>query len=164
MQKIRHTASSLFNSVYDVGILLKGIDGFIEFLTGVLLLIAPGLVHKLLTDVAGKAAVTHHQTFRLIGDYVARLDKELAASGLAFLIIFLLTHGVVKLVLVYCLLKKIVKVYPFALIILGLFLIYQVYAFIQTPSVGLALFSLLDAVIIGLVWREYKILLFEKVV
>jgi uncharacterized membrane protein len=158
MDKIRDKASSIFNLIYDTGIIIKGVDGLIELVTGLLLLISPGLVHTVLSAVAGKAATGHNQLYHFIGDYVARLDKELAASGLTFLIIFLITHGVVKLVLVYCLLKKIVKVYPAALAILGLFLVYQLYVFIQTPTVGMALFCLLDAAIIVLVWREYKML------
>lgn len=158
MDKIRAKTSSAFNLIYDGGIIIKGIDGLIELVTGLLLLLSPSLVHIVLSAVAGKAAAGHNQLYHFIGDYVARLDKELAASGLVFLIIFLITHGVVKLVLVYCLLKKIVKVYPAALAILGLFLVYQLYVFIQTPTVGMALFCLLDVAIIALVWREYKML------
>lgn len=158
MDKQHDKTASAFNLIYDTGIIIKGIDGLIELVTGVLLLISPGLVHMVLMAVAGRAATAHNHLYHFIGDYVARLDKELAASGLVFLIIFLITHGVVKLVLVYCLLKKIVKVYPAALVILGLFLIYQLYVFIQTPTVGMGLFCVLDAAIVILVWREYKML------
>lgn len=164
MDTLRSKASSAFNFIYDTGIIIKGIDGLVELITGVLLLVAPNLIHAILTATAGRAATAHNHFYHFIGDYIARLDKELAASGVAFLVIFLITHGVVKLVLVYCLLKKIVKVYPAALAVLGAFLVYQVYVFIQTPTIGMAAFCLLDAGIILLVWREYKMLLPEKVI
>lgn len=156
---------SWFNTIYDVGIIIKGLDGLAELVAGVALLISPRLVHVVLAGIAGNTMNGHHShTVRLVGEYVGRLDAQLAASGLAFLIIFLISHGIVKIVLVGCLLKKIVKVYPYALAVLGAFLMYQVYVFIREPSIGMALFSILDAVIIGLVWREYKMLLAEKVV
>jgi len=156
---------SWFNTIYDVGIIIKGLDGLAELVAGISLLISPGLVHTVLSGVAGNAMNGHHgHTFRLVGEYVGRLDTQLAASGLVFLIIFLISHGVVKVVLVGCLLKKIIRAYPYALVVLGAFLVYQVYVFIREPSIGMALFSILDAAIIGLVWREYKMLLAEKVI
>ncbi len=153
----------LFNIIYDIGIIIKGIDGLAELIAGLALLISPNLVHMLLSGVVGHT-IHHGHTFRLIGEYVGRLDAQLAASGLTFLILFLISHGVVKVVLVGCLLKKIVKAYPYALAVLGAFLIYQVYVLIREPGIGMALFSILDAVIIWLVWREYKMLLAEKVI
>jgi len=154
----------LFNIIYDIGIIIKGLDGLAELAAGVALLVAPGLVHTLLSGIVGHTINHHSHTFRLVGEYVGRLDAQLAASGLTFLIIFLVSHGLVKVVLVGCLLKKIVKAYPYALAVLGAFLVYQVYVFIREPSISMALFSILDGVIIWLVWREYRMLLAEKMV
>lgn len=165
MDKIRRKAGDPFNTIYDLGIIIKGIDGFLELAAGVLLWVSPSLVHTLLMGIHNEFAEgsTHHIK-QYIAQYVGHLDTQLAAAGLTFLIIFLISHGVVKLALVYALLKKIVQAYPIALVILGLFLVYQVYAFIREPSIGMALFSILDAVIIGLVWREYRLLLSENMV
>jgi uncharacterized membrane protein len=165
MEKIRAKTSKLFDTVYDIGVIIKGIDGFIELISGIALFVSPKLVHIVLIDIVGRAA-SHGPTHvhHLIAQYVAGLDNQLAASGLTFLIIFLIGHGLVKLGLVYCLLKKIVRAYPVALIILTGFLVYQVYAFIRTPSIGMAFFCVLDGVIIGLVWHEYRVLVSEKVV
>lgn len=165
MDKIRRKTGDLFNTIYDLGIIIKGIDGFLELAAGVLLWFAPSTVHSLLLGVQSELAEgsTHHVR-QYVAQYVGHLDAQLAAAGMAFLIIFLISHGVVKLALVYALLKKIVQAYPVALVILGLFLVYQVYAFVRQPTIGMALFSILDAAIIGLVWREYKLLLSENMV
>ncbi|WP_394771289.1 DUF2127 domain-containing protein [Lacisediminihabitans sp.] len=141
---------------YTIGVVVKGIDGAIEFVVGLLLLVAPGLVHSVLSAVASEAREGSSATTRLISDYVARLDSQLARSGLAFLIAFLLIHGVVKLVLVYCLLRKFHRVYPIAIGVLVVFLAYQAYAFVTAPSIGLAIFTVLDALIIFFVYREYR--------
>ncbi|HEY8914215.1 DUF2127 domain-containing protein [Lacisediminihabitans sp.] len=141
---------------YTIGVVVKGIDGAIEFVVGLLLLVAPGLVHAVLSAVASEAREGSSATNTFITDYVARLDSQLARGGLAFLIAFLIIHGVVKLVLVYCLLRKFHRVYPIAIGVLVVFLAYQAYAFATAPSIGLAVFTVLDALIIFFVYREYR--------
>jgi len=164
METMRARSSSLFNTIFDIGIIIKGIDGLAELIGGLVLLISPHLVHTTLVAIGVEAGRSTGHVHHFVAQYVARLDDQLAASGLVFLIIFLLTHGIVKIALVVCLLKKIIRAYPIALAILGAFLVYQVYVFVRGPSVSMAIFCLLDAVIIWLVWREYKLLLREKVV
>jgi uncharacterized membrane protein len=78
------------------------------------------------------------------------------AGGTATLIAFLIAHGVIKLALVYCLLRRLVRVYPWAIGVLAIFLVYQAYAWVASPSISLALFVVLDVVILVLVWREYR--------
>jgi uncharacterized membrane protein len=148
--------NKLFERAYQIGIGIKGFDGLVELVAGIALLISPSLVHTILTGLASEFGDHHAHIFRFIAEYIARVDVELAKSGLAFLILFLITHGLVKVALVYCLLREIVRAYPIALIILSAFLVYQAYVFIVHPTIGMALFTLLDAVIIWLVWGEYR--------
>lgn len=155
MTKFRR--ASWFDGAYRVGIVIKGFDGLVELVAGVALLVAPGTVHWLLSHVAGEMYQHHTHTGQFIATYVARLDGDLARSGLVFLIAFLIGHGIVKLALVYCLLQRIVWAYPYALGFLGLFLVYQLYVLVSNPtSIGMWLFTLLDVVIIWLVWGEWR--------
>ncbi|MBM7470578.1 DUF2127 domain-containing protein [Subtercola frigoramans] len=143
--------------VYRVGIIIKGIDGLIELVAGLLLWLAPGILRASLAPLMHTDS--DDETLRLfIAQYAGRLDTTLAAGASAFVIVFLLTHGIVKLVLVYCLLKEYRWVYPYALAVLGLFAVYQIYTVIQKPTVGLIVLALLDIVIIWLVWREWRTL------
>jgi len=153
-----------FEFVYKIGVGIKGFDGLVELIAGIALLISPHIVHVVLGSISGEfhEHMHVHRSFQFISEYVARLDGDLARSGLTFLILFLIIHGLVKLALVYCLLKEIVKAYPYALAVLTLFLIYQAYVFVKAPSIGMALFTILDAVIIWLVWREYRELRAKK--
>jgi uncharacterized membrane protein len=162
--KKQPTGKSLLDKLFILGIVVKGLDGLAELAAGLALLVSPTLVHEVLSGIVGKTSGSHGHTMLFISQYIARLDKDLAASGLTFLIIFLLSHGVIKIILVYCLLKKITRAYPAAVAVLGVFLIYQVYVFILSPTIGMAFLCLLDAAIIGLVWREYRVLLSEKVI
>ena len=164
-QKYSLASQSWFKPFYRVAIAIKGFDGLVELVSGLGLLISPGLVHAILTFVSGTASNHNGKISHFITTYVARLDGELAKSGLTFLIVFLIGHGVVKLALVYCLLRDIVKAYPYALAILVGFLLYQLYVLVQDPSnIGMWLFTILDTIIIYLVWDEWRELLRKKMV
>jgi uncharacterized membrane protein len=145
----------LLELVYRLGIILKGVDGLIEQVAGLALWLAPGILRALLapvlrteSDDAGLRVIVAHAA--------GRLDDTLARGSSFFVIFFLLTHGIVKLVLVYCLLKEYLWVYPYALVVLGLFAVYQGVVLVQSPSVALVLLAILDIVIIWLVWREWR--------
>lgn len=128
-----------------------------ELATGVLLLFAPHLLHALLQGVIGRAELHHTHFTHIVALYAGHIDDDLGRSGLMFLIVFLIGHGLVKLALVYCLLRRIIWAYPYALAVLGLFLVYQLYALVIHPlSLGMWLFTLLDVAIIYLVWGEWR--------
>lgn len=147
-----------------IGVGVKGFDGLVELLAGVWLLVSPGSLHGLLVAIAGKFQDHPGRFAAFVAEHIAHIDKDLARGGLLIVVIFLISHGVVKLALVYALLKKLLWAYPYALVVLVAFLIYQVYVFVVHPTFGMALFALLDVVIIWLVWREWRVLLAEKVV
>lgn len=147
---------TLLDIFYFIGVILKGIDGAIELLVGLVLLIAPSIPHLALSAIATEAGEGSGPIRVFIAGYVENLDDRLAQGGLGFLIAFLIVHGVVKLVLVYCLLRRLHRAYPYALAVLILFLAYQVYTVVVSPTIGLILLTVLDAVIIVLVYREYR--------
>ena len=147
---------TVLDRFYDVGVVLKGIDGAVELAVGLLLWLAPGPLTSLLGRASEDLAAEQSEIRRTLAEYVARLDHDLSYGPLTFVIFFLILHGVVKLALVYCLLKKLYWAYPFALALLSLFLVYQVYALLTRPTVWMLIFTLLDVAIIYLVYREYR--------
>jgi len=156
-EKGKHRLSTTkFERIYKIGVAIKGFDGIVEFIVGVLLVTAPGLLHLILRAGIGEAAEHTSRTASFIAQYIARVDGSLAKSSTVFLAIFLISHGLVKIVLAYCLLKEILWIYPYALIVLVGFLVYQVYLTILSPTIGTVLFCLLDLIIIALVWDEWR--------
>ena len=146
-----------FQFTFKAGLVIKGFDGFVELFAGLLLVVAPGVLHGILSAVGTSMEYHHDSLHHFIADYIARLDDDLARSGLLFLILFLIGHGTLKLVLVYCLLKNIVRAYPYVLAALGVFLLYQFYVLAQDiTAIGMWLFTLFDIVIFVLVTLEYK--------
>lgn len=142
---------------YRVGIALKGFDGLVELVAGLILWLAPAIPAALLEPLeltdAGDGTVRVQ-----IAEWVGRFDAGLAGGPAPLVVFFLLSHGLVKIVLVYCLLKEYHWVYPYALAALGAFAAYQAYALARAPGFGLAVLLLLDLVIIWLVWREWRML------
>ena len=70
--------------------------------------------------------------------------------------LYLLAHGLVKVILVAALLKNQLWAYPWTILFLGVFILYQVYRLSFQPSVGLAALTVFDAVIAWLTYREYR--------
>ncbi len=151
-----------YENAYKIGVGVKGFDGTVEFLAGLWLLIAPESLHSLLQFLFGHVVQHQSHFMQFIAENIAHIDTELSRGGLLIVVLFLLSHGIVKLVLVYCLLKEIVWAYPYALIVLSGFTVYQGYIFAAHPSIGMGLFTFVDIVIIWLVWGEWQKLQHDK--
>lgn len=152
---IRH--AKWFETVYKIGVGIKGFDGVVELVTGILLIFSPHTPHRLLQRAAVEASEHRGSLFRILEHTVIKLDADLGGQTLFFVILFLIAHGVIKLVLVYCLFREYYRAYPYALVLLVILLFIQVMPLFKDPtSLGLWFFTVLDVVIIYLVWGEYQ--------
>jgi uncharacterized membrane protein len=70
--------------------------------------------------------------------------------------VYLLVHGAVKIGLVIALLLNRLWAYPCMIIVLLIFIGYQLYRIVLQPSVGLVVLTVFDALIVMLTWREYR--------
>lgn len=143
--------------LFQIGLWLKGLDGLLEVAGGIVLAVASR--HQI-------AAVVNHLVRGELsedpGDVVANallsLARHLSVGTATFVTAYLLVHGLVKLGLVGGLLAEKRRVFPVALAVLGLFLAYQVYRLASRPSPWLGALTVVDAVILGLVAREWRLL------
>src|SRR2546426_5365553 len=138
---------------FRVAVVLKGADGVLEVVGGTLLLVVRG-------DALRRLGVrlTRHELSQDPHDFVAAhlLNLTHRLHGrLWFAAIYLLSHGVAKVVLVAALLRNRLWAYPATLAFLAAFIAYQLYRMTFAPSIGLTLLTLFDAVVVWLVWREY---------
>jgi uncharacterized membrane protein len=149
------TKSNNTERLFRIAIALKGIDGGLQLIGGLLLIIVPptvisGVANTIVTrDLVGDqngTLATHLQT--AAGHYVD-------GSTRWFAIIYLLAHGVVKLALVWALVKKILPAFPVAVVVLLAFVVYEVWRGIEEHSIALPIFAAIDLVIVVLVAREY---------
>ncbi len=145
----------LLDLFFLLGILVKGVDGLIEVVGGIVLLwLSPQQLADAVHRLTGKelAEDPHDLIANLLVHGVAQLD-----AGTTWLIaVYLLVHGVVKLAIIAALLLGSLKVYPWAILALLGFLVFQVYELVAHPGVGIALLVVLDALIVWLTWREWR--------
>jgi len=146
---------TLLDKTYEIGIILKGFDGVVELIGGVLILtLSPNTILRI-TNFFTQDTLQENP-HNLLANHIEKAGHHLASGQTTFAALFLLTHGLVKVVLVTCLLLNKLWAYPWALIVLGLFLIYQVYLLVTKTTFGMAFLTVLDAIIIYLVWREWQ--------
>jgi uncharacterized membrane protein len=69
-----------------------------------------------------------------------------------------LSHGLIKIFLVVGLLKEMLWSYPASLVVLAAFIVYQVYRYSYTGSVGLIVLTVFDLIVMILVWHEWRLL------
>jgi uncharacterized membrane protein len=141
--------------VFEVGIILKGLNGLAELLGGLLLLFAtPGSIHRvavLLTQ--GELSEDPHD---IVARYVLHTANGLTGSAVLFGAVYLLLHGAVKVVLVIALLVNKLWAYPCMIVVLLIFIGYQLYRLALHPTLGLIALTVFDALIVALTWREYR--------
>jgi uncharacterized membrane protein len=141
--------------VFRITILLKALDGALEVLGGLLLFVLkPESVTRWATSV------TQHELSTDPNDFLARhilhSAHDFAAGGRTLAAVYLLSHGITKIILVVEILREHLWAYKGMVVMLGLFIIYQVYRMAYKPSIGLVLLTLFDAFIIVLTLREEK--------
>jgi uncharacterized membrane protein len=146
--------SSLFDKVFEGGIILKGASGVLEFLAGLILVfMSPGAIRGFL------AFLTQREIAEDPNDTIANLIVHSAehfnSGNKAFAVVYLWLHAAIKLTAVVGILRNLLWAYPFSLISLGLLMLYQVYSMVVKFSVGMFLLTVFDVFILWLIWREY---------
>lgn len=140
---------------------LKGIHSLLEIMGGLLLLIAsPERITRLVIWMTQDELLEEPRNF--IANYLLNTSSHLSINSILFGSFYLLSHGVVKLVLVIGLLKNKLWAYPWSLVVLGLFMVYQIYRFSFTHSAGLLVLTVFDGIVLWLIWREYQIIRSHK--
>lgn len=143
--------------VFRISLWLKGLIALTEILGGIA---AFFLTHTLLVQAAdivtqGELREDPHD---LVANYLLHFVKNLSISTQHFFGFYFIGHGVIKLWLIVGLLRDRLWYYPTALIIFGLFIVYQINRFIRTHSAWLLIITAIDLAVIGLTWHEYRYL------
>ena len=144
------------HQIFEVSILLKGAHALLECIGGVALAFV-----SLRTIVSWITWLTQDELIEDPQDFVAthllNMAQGFSVSTKNFYVLYLLSHGVVKLFLVAGLLKNKVWAYPASLVVLAVFIAYQIYRFTYTQSPGLVLLTIFDLVVMYLIWHEYQL-------
>jgi uncharacterized membrane protein len=146
--------------LFRVAVVLKGIDGGVQLIVGVLLLVIPTSV---ITDVA-HVIITRDLLGPPDGWWAVHLQTAAEHFGdvRGFAVLYLLLHGLIKVCLVFALLRKVRPLYPVAVVVFAVFIVYELVRAAHTHSIALVVFAALDVVVVVLVVREYLLLRRER--
>lgn len=146
---------TLLDRSFEVGIILKGLDGVLEAIGGLLLVfLSPATINRIAVSLTQQELSQDPHDF--IANHVLKTAHGLTGSSLAFGAAFLLSHGVVKIALVAALLKNQLWAYPWMLVFLVAFIVYQAYRLVVRATIGMALLTAFDIVVTWLTYREWR--------
>lgn len=154
--KIKRTSwGAALHHTFQIGIALKAFDGLLEVVGGALVwFLTPERAEHLI-----QVFCSHDPSYDCSG-FIARqfiaLARDLAGGSKLFGCLFLLSHGLTKLVLVVELWCGRLWAYPLMIVVFGGFSVYQMYRFTHTHSIGLLILTIFDVLIVWLTIREYR--------
>ena len=142
--------------IFEVSVLLKGVHALIECIGGlVLAFVSTSAITSLVNSLTQDELIEHPNDF--VAAYFLGLAQNFTVSDEHFYAFYLLSHGIIKLFLVIGLLRRKFWAYPVSLVVLGLFIVYQLYRFSYTHGFGLIVLTVFDVVVMVLIWHEYRL-------
>lgn len=144
------------HQVFLLSILLKGAHAVIECAGGLALaLVSTDTIANLVDRFTQEELIEDPND--ILATHLLGWAQDFSVASKQFYAFYLLSHGVVKLLLVVGLLKGKLWSYPASLIVFGLFIVYQLYRFSYTHGAGLIALTVLDVVVMFLIWHEYNL-------
>jgi len=142
---------------FRISIALKGLNAALEIVGGVALAaVSPAFILRTVALLTQDELAEDPRDF--IANYFLYAASHLSLSGQRFAAAYLLSHGVIKIGLVWALLKRKLWAYPLSIIVFGAFIVYQLYRYTFTHGLGLIALSVFDLLVIWLIYLEYRAL------
>lgn len=146
----------LLDRVFDISIILKGINGVLELVGGAaLFFVSVDQIRQLLGWISVHAVVVRPRS--PMAHWIEHLADRLGAEAPVFAAWYLILHGVIKVVLVWALLRQKLWAYPWMLAALGLFIAYQCYELVVHFTWGMLALTVFDVFIVVLTAREWQL-------
>lgn len=146
---------SKFDKLFQASVLLKAVDAIAEIIGGLFLFfVSPGNIQHLVHRLTQKELATDPH------DYIASLlvhgTKNLSPNTTTFGSIYLLTHGVIKLLVIYLVLRHKLWSYPLFILVIAGFMSYQILELTHRFSIGYTALTIFDGFIIVLAAIEWQ--------
>jgi len=152
---IRFKPKTRLDKAFEVGILLKALDGSIEIIAGILLLfINVSTINRVATYLTQEELSQDPHDY--IANHILQAAHHVSHGSLIFGSVYLLAHGLIKVVLIVEILRNRLWAYPGLIIITSAFMLYQIYQFGYSHSITLLLLTIFDGVVVWLTALEYR--------
>jgi uncharacterized membrane protein len=150
-------AESRIHLLFQVSLLVKGAFALLEVAAGaVVYVVDADFAADFVSELA--QAWLAHDLPDYVAPYLAQAANGWSPGSQHFVGFYLLSHGVVKGVLIGGLLRRKLGYYPLSIGVFALFAAYQLFRYQETHSAWLLALTVLDMVIIWLTLQEYRYL------
>ena len=147
--------SRLYHRLFVVAVVLKGLNGMVELVAGSsILAVGHAGLNGIVTLLTAREL--SEDPTDLVANLLRRWFAQLSPDAELFAAVYLLTHGVAKIVLATCLLREKSWAFPAAAAFFALFIAYMSYRLALGWSWSIAAFCLLDLATLFLVLHEWR--------
>ena len=146
-----------FHQIFVVSVLAKGLHALIEILGGIALYLVSTAAIVTAIQRYSYDELTENQ-HDWVATHLLDFARHFSVAEHNFYAAYLLSHGVIKAVLVVGLLRQKLWAYPASFAVFGGFILYQLYRYSFTHDIGLILLSIFDLFVIYLAVHEYRLL------
>jgi uncharacterized membrane protein len=146
---------AIFRNAFRASITIKGIDGALEAIGGLLL----WLVHPSAMSALVRLLFLHeipYDSHDFIRMHALHASETILGSHRLFASLYLLSHGVTKVAIVVALWMNKLWAYPLTMVVFGAFSVYQMYRYIYTHSIAMLILTIFDVLLIYLTWLEWR--------
>jgi uncharacterized membrane protein len=151
-----NSSSTALDRTFKISVSLKGLDGLLEIAGGlVLLFVAPATLQSWARTLTAHELAEDPHDF--VATHLLHSASQLSHATTIFGAVYLLSHGIAKVVLVVAVLRGQLWAYPWMVGLLGVFIAYQLYRLSYRFTIGLALLTAFDAFVVWLTVREYRV-------
>lgn len=141
--------------LFEAALLLRGFNGLIEIISGIFIIRTDKEVfNKLFFRVTHGESIEDPRDRLLI--FLNNYLQHLSTNTKIFAAIYILVHGLLNIFLSIQLYREKIWAYQTTLLVMVLFVIYQVYRISVRHSVLLTILTLIDCLFIALLWHEYN--------
>ena len=145
------------HQVFRVSVILKGLHALIEIAGGLLFYsVSTQQILALVNRLTREELVEDPRDF--IATHLLAAAQGLTGATESFYAWYLVSHGLIKVVLVVGLLREKLVAYPASLVAMAGFIAYQLYRYSYTHSLGLILLTVFDLIVMVLIWHEWRLL------
>ncbi|MDR3570795.1 MAG: DUF2127 domain-containing protein [Candidatus Pacebacteria bacterium] len=145
------TFGKRIHEFFEIGVILKGLNAAAELLLGILFLFVnvSGIIQKMIGD----ELIEDPDNF--LARHLHSLTAHFTPQAEYYSAIYLISHGIIKIFLVFGLLRGYVWSYPASLAVLVLFVVYQCMQILMTFSIGMIALTVFDLIVMWLIWEEW---------
>lgn len=155
-KKVEKEVKNILFEAFEVTITIKAIDGILEIIGSFLLLFVINPV-KVSNWIIG---LTVHELIQdpndVFATFMLNFASKMAIDSTSFAAMYLLIHGLVKVMMVVLLWKNKIWAYPLMITFLTSFATYQIYRYTHTHAIALVFLSVFDIITALLTWNAYQ--------